>query len=299
MPAPLRRRRLAAVLARLLRTSVPASLAFVGCEEPDSAVEETVRVRSDQAPYADLIAACRADDFDCDPLCEKILVARGEDPTYVTLEECRFRDIAAGLAEVELAYTYPPDGCGRRPAGWIPTGGAGASPGAHLARCAELEEISVFAFLRLARELEELGAPPALAAAARSAAGDEVRHAALMGGLARALGAAPPPVDPPAAGARSIGAIAEENAAEGCVREAFGALCATWQAVHAADPVIAAASAIIAPDEHRHARLARAVDRFLAPRLGRADARRVADARRAALADLRVPESHPVALRFL
>jgi hypothetical protein len=298
MPAPLQRRRLAAALGRLLRTSVPASLAFVGCEDYDSAIEEMVRVRSDQAPYADLIAACRADDLACDPLCEKILVAEGEDLTWVTLEECRFRDIAAGLAEVELTYSYP-DGCGRRPAGWIATGAAGASPGAHLARCAELEEISVFAFLRLARELEELSAPPALVAAARVAAEDEVRHAAIMGGLARAHGAAPPPVDTPSAGARSIAAIAEENAAEGCVREAFGALCATWQAVHAADPVIATASSIIAPDERRHARLARAVDRFLTPRLGRADARRVADARRAALADLRVPETHPVALRLL
>ncbi|HEU5055518.1 MAG TPA: hypothetical protein VFU21_03310, partial [Kofleriaceae bacterium] len=106
-------------------------------------------------------------------------------------------------------------------------------------------------------------------------------------------------IDVTTTGGRSIGAIAEENAAEGCVREAFGALVATWQAVHAADPVVAAASAMVAPDERRHARLARAVERFLAPRLGRADTRRVADARRAALADLGVPERHPVALRFL
>ena len=299
MRPPLPRRRLAATLGRLLRTSVPASLVFGGCEGDYGAIEETVRVRSDQDPYADLIAACRADDLACDPLCEKILVAEGEDPTYVTLEECRFRDLAAGLAEVEMTYSYPPEACGRRPAGWIPTGAAGRGAGAHLARCAELEEVSVFAFLRLARELEEMRAPAALADAARAAADDEVRHAAMMGGLARALGAAPPPVEAPAAAVRSIGAIAEENAAEGCVREAFGALCATWQAVHAADPVIAAASAAVAADEHRHARLARAVDRFLAPRLGRADTRRVADARRAARADLGVPETHPIALRFL
>ncbi|HEU5059402.1 MAG TPA: hypothetical protein VFU21_22870, partial [Kofleriaceae bacterium] len=195
MTAPLRRRRLAAALGRLLRTSVPASLAFGACDGDTGSIEETVRVRSDQAPYADLVAACRADDLACDPLCEKILAAEGEDPTYVTLEECRFRDLAAGLAEVELTYSYPPEACGRRPAGWTPSAASGATPAAHLARCAELEEVSVHAFLRLARELGELGAPPALVAAARAAAADEVRHAALMGGLARALGAAPPAID--------------------------------------------------------------------------------------------------------
>jgi hypothetical protein len=295
----LQRRRLAVVLRKLLHTSVPASLAFYACEDP-GAIEETVRVRSDQAPYADLVAACRADDAACDPLCEKILAAEGEDPTWVTLEECRFRDIAAGVAEVELTYSYPPEACGRRPAGWSPAAGRdGASLGAHLARCAELEEVSVHAFLRLAGELDAIGAPAALAAAARGAAADEVRHAALVGGLARALGAEPPPVQVAAPAARSLGAIAEENAAEGCVREAFGALLATWQAVHAADPLVAAAWSIIAPDERRHARLARAVDRFLAPRLTRSEARRVADARRAALADLGVPEAHPLALRLL
>lgn len=294
----LQRRRLAVVLRRLLYTSVPASLAFSGCEDPN-AIAETVRIRSDQAPYAALIAACRADDTACDPLCEKILVAEGEDPSWLTLEECRFRDISAAVAEVELTYSYPPEACGRRPAGWTPAGGGGASLGAHLARCAELEEVSVHSFLRLAGELVELGAPAELAAGARAAAADEVRHAALVGGLARALGAEPPAVEVAGRAARSLGAIAEENAAEGCVREAFGAVLATWQAAHAADPLLAATQSIIAPDERRHARLAGAVDRFLAPRLSRADARRVADARRAALADLGVPEDHPLALRLL
>ena len=292
------RRRLVVLLRRLLHTSVPVSLAIAACEDT-GAIEETVRVRSDQAPWAELVAACRADDDACDPLCEKVLAAEGEDPTYVTLEECRFRDLAADLAEVELTYRYPPEACGRRPAGWTPAATAGGSVAAHLARCAELEEVSVHAFLRLAAELAELDAPPPLVRAARAAAADEVRHAALVGGLARALGAAPPPVRVAAAGSRSPGDIAEENAAEGCVREGFGALLATWQAVHAADPLVAAASAIVAPDERRHARLARAVDRFLAPRLTRAEARRVREARRGALAGLPLTGAHPIAERLL
>lgn len=288
-----------AVLRRLLDTSVPVSLAILGCDD-GTAIEETVRVASDRAPYADLVAACRADDEACDPLCEKILASEGEDPSYLYLEECRFRDIASGVAEVEMTYSYPPEACGRRPAGWTPAARtADGALAAHLARCAELEHASVFAFLRLARELEELDAPPALAAAARAAAVDEVRHTVLVGWLARGLGAEPPRAEVAAAAPRAIGAIAEENAAEGCVREAFGALIATWQAARSPDPLLRAASSIIAPDERRHAGLARAVDRFVAPRLSRADARRVADARRAAVADLALPAGHPVARHLL
>lgn len=290
-----------AALRRLLHTSVPVPLAAHACAGYDGAIEETVRVASDRAPYAELVAACRADDGACDPLCEKVLAAEGEDPSYLVLEECRFRDLAPGVAEVEMTYSYPlDDSCGRRPAGWTPT--ARRADGAlalHLARCAELEHASVFAFVRLARELEELGAPTVLADAARRAAGDEIRHAALVGGLARALGAAPPAALVAAPMPRSIGDIAEENAAEGCVREAFGALLATWQAVHAADPLLAAAQSIIAPDERRHARLARAVDRFVAPRLTRAARRRALDARRAAVVDLGVPDRHPLASHLL
>jgi hypothetical protein len=95
--------------------------------------------------------------------------------------------------------------------------------------------------------------------------------------------------------ARSIGEIAEENAAEGCIREGLGALLAGLASIRAADPIHRAAQAIIAPDERRHAALARAVDRFLTPRLTRAQARRARDARRAALADLRIPERHRLA----
>jgi len=284
---------LVAALRRLLHTSVPISLAVLACD--DAAIEETVRVASDQAPYAALLEACRADDAACDPLCEKVLAGQGEDPTFVLLEECRFRDVEAGVAEVEITYSYPPEGCGRRPAGWQPRQAAGGALADHLARCAELEHASVHAFLRLARELEGLGAPTHLIAAAGAAAIEEIRHAALMGGLAAALGVAAGTPVVSSERARSIGEIAEENAAEGCVREGLGALVAGFESIRAGDPIHRAAQAIIAPDERRHAALARAVDRFLAPRLTRAGARRVAEARRAALADLGIPERHRLA----
>jgi hypothetical protein len=280
----LRHRHLRAALNRLLRASIP--VLALGCED-GSAVEETVRIYADRPPYVDLVADCRADDLACDPLCQKVLGAQGEDPSYLTLHECRFRDLTGGMAEVEMTYSYPPEACGRRPPGWSPSAvPAAGALSAYLARCAELEHASVFAFLRLARELEDSGAPAPLPAAARRAALDEVRHTALMGGLARWLGAEPASAQVIDAAPRDLAAIAEDNAAEGGAREAFGAALATWQAAHATDLMLRAAMAIIAPDERRHARLAAQVDRFLRPRLTRTAARRVGEARRAAIADL-------------
>lgn len=57
-------------------------------------------------------------------------------------------------------------------------------------------------------------------------------------------------------GVRSLDAIAEENAREGCVRETFGALVATVQAARALDPVVRTEMEIIARDETEHAALA-------------------------------------------
>lgn len=58
--------------------------------------------------------------------------------------------------------------------------------GDYFARCAELEAISVHAFVRLAAEVRARGAPEALARRAVIAAEDEVRHTRAMTGLARA-----------------------------------------------------------------------------------------------------------------
>ncbi|HWZ87964.1 MAG TPA: hypothetical protein VNW92_03915 [Polyangiaceae bacterium] len=61
--------------------------------------------------------------------------------------------------------------------------------------------------------------------------------------------------------------MALENAVEGCVRETYGALVATWQAQVARDPVVRAAMKRIARDETRHAALSWSVGSWLETRL--------------------------------
>jgi hypothetical protein len=82
---------------------------------------------------------------------------------------------------------------------------------------------------------------------------------------------------------RSLEAIAIENAAEGCVRETWGAVIALWQTNTAADPEVRAVFAQIAKDEARHAALAWAVDEWVRPLLDD-DARARVDAAREAAA---------------
>jgi hypothetical protein len=158
--------------------------------------------------------------------------------------------------------------------------------GAYFAEMARLEGASVHAFRHLRRELVEHRAPRRLVRAAERAARDEIRHARMTaalawrhGGLAVAPTVQPRPV-------RDLEAIALENAVEGCAREAFGALIATWQAVAARDPEIRAVMARIARDETRHAVLAFEVDAWLRKRLDPSVRARVAQARRDAFAEL-------------
>jgi len=152
----------------------------------------------------------------------------------------------------------------------------------YLARAAHLEAASVPAFEQLAEELGEHAAPAGLVARARRAARDEVRHARVMAALARRFGgtAAPAVVGPRRA--RPLEALALENAVEGCVRETFGAVTATWQARAAGDARVRAVMARIATDETRHAELALAIAGWVEPRLDDAARARVTNARRAA-----------------
>jgi len=139
--------------------------------------------------------------------------------------------------------------------------------GAFLAECAALEAASVPAFVRLARQLTQLGAATLVSAARRSAR-DEVRHTGYMTALAARYGAT---VQAPSVGApaRACSAfeIARENAVEGCVRESFGAVIAFQQAALARDPVVAQVMRAIAVDETRHADLSWRVAAWLEPLL--------------------------------
>jgi rubrerythrin len=179
-------------------------------------------------------------------------------------------------------------GGGRRPAGLARARfDACSAMGDFFARVAHLEAASVDAFVALARELEARGAPPSLVRMAERCARDERRHARVTTRLARRFGGAVPAVRVARARKRSLAAMAIENAVEGCVRETFGAMVATWQAANAGDADVASAMRTIARDETRHAAMAWAVARWLEPQLDARARVRVARARRGAIAALR------------
>jgi hypothetical protein len=182
-----------------------------------------------------------------------------------------------------LDCTSACDAVGRRPAGLVgePALAAAGRLDQWLARAAHLEAASVPAFAQLQRELTAHGAPERLVAGARRALADEVRHAQIMSGLARAAGARLERVDVAPTPLRSLVALASENAVEGCVRETAGAVVAARQAALLGDAPLGRVLAAIAVDERRHANLAWAIDDWARPRLTRAE-RRAVDAARAA-----------------
>jgi hypothetical protein len=85
---------------------------------------------------------------------------------------------------------------------------------------------------------------------------------------------------------RDLEAVATENVVEGCVRETYGALDATWIAQNARDPRVRAAMETIARDETRHAALSWQIFRWSGRLLGAAARRRIAAARVAAVRQL-------------
>jgi hypothetical protein len=186
---------------------------------------------------------------------------------------------------------------GRRPEGLV---AAAPSRTNHLAKYFEdmtrLEAASIPAFRILRRELALHGASKKLLRSARAAARDEIRHARAARALAKRFGGryVPPVIKPKPV--RSVEAIAIDNAVEGCVRETFGAMMATWQATTAADPAIRKVMHRVALDETRHAALALRVAAWAERRLDEAARGRVRAARREAVAavlselDYEVPE---------
>lgn len=233
----------------------------------------------------------------CDDLCHALDAIRvdagpndGELPDGSVLTQRNpmfyYAEASCELTGSELVCTYRPI-CigGRAPDGLEPPSAVPGSSaaGRWLADAAHLERASVEAFEELARELAAYGAPAALVTAARAAADDERRHAALVTRLARAYGARVAPVRRRRAGIRTLAAIATENATEGCVREAFGALSAAHQAERAEDPHARRVYAEIARDEARHALFSLELSTWASARLDDRDRDRVEAARRSAL----------------
>jgi hypothetical protein len=204
--------------------------------------------------------------------------------------------VSPGAQEV---LEKPDSNCsvGRRPAGLgAPAPDCDSPPaGRYLAQAARLEAASVYAFLDIERELAAHGAPSHLVDAARCAAEDEVRHARMTAGLARRFGARRverPQVD--STSPRDLEGLLLDNAIEGCVRETYGAAVGVWQAENAVDPVVAKCMRQIAEDELRHAELAWAIAAWFEPKLSASSRRRIREARRAAITELRGELHQPV-----
>lgn len=180
-----------------------------------------------------------------------------------------------------------PGSAGRVPAGLeATTVRARTALGAYFASAARLEAASVTAFRRLREELALHGAPAELLDAARDAERDEVRHTRAMARLARRHGGRYERPRVAEIAPRSLETIAHENAVEGCARETFGALLATWQAARVDDPELAATLTAIAKDETRHAALSWAVARWSLTRLGGSAAACMSEAWSKALAEV-------------
>lgn len=155
--------------------------------------------------------------------------------------------------------------------------------GSELANMASHEAGAALAFAQLARELDRHGVSPQFSRRARRAAREEVRHAQLVGGLARAHGgqfSVTRPIDT----GRTLEAIALENATEGCVRETLGALIGLHQSRHASDAAVRAVMAEVSRDELGHSAWSHALADQLDGQLSLAARRRVREAREQALA---------------
>jgi len=213
------------------------------------------------------------------------------------LDAAQCTDVCAGNTGVITCVRESPDSVlcilqpypceGRRPAGlWPATRRPRSGFERHLADAAWLEAASVDAFRVLRHELHAHGAPRRLLRGASRSARDERRHARAAGALARRFGVAIPAVERADSPRRSLEAIALENAVEGCVRETWGALVALRQASRAGELSVRATMRRIARDEIRHAELAWAIDRWIAPRLTARQRGRVREARVAAVAEL-------------
>lgn len=224
----------------------------------------------------------------------------GYELTYLEQGECsplfeiKLRVYADGRVE-ELSRTQlenAPCAIGRRPDGLCDDGdapGAGRdeTAGQLFARAARLEDASVRAFVVLARELGENGAPASLGRRARRSARDEVRHARATARLAKKLGGRPVRARVEPARRRGLFGIALENAVEGCVRETYGALLAAYQARASTHADVRRELARIAADEARHAELSWDVHRWIMTRLDERERAEIGRAMRAAIADLR------------
>ncbi len=198
----------------------------------------------------------------CELLCMSLVQDRSESKPGRLKVSCRLTTNAspedALVCNIPRFYCEGPHPAGRRFEGMLPEGEVeGEELGRAWARIAFSEHTAIHAFALLGAELAHHGAPAALVRRCTEAMCDEVEHALATQRLAFAHGvtrlspvSAPAPCPP-----RGLLEIALENAAEGCVREAYAALETRWQSRHAADPQARSVFARISDDETGHAEL--------------------------------------------
>src|SRR5690606_8265202 len=144
-------------------------------------------------------------------------------------------------------------------------------------------------------------APERLLRLAERAQQDEQRHALQMTELAVRYGARPGEHRSEGRKPQSLLELALDNAAEGCVRETFGAAYAAFQALKARDPKVRETLRQIAVDETRHAELSFQIHSWVETQLPPEQRAELASAMKAAVAKLRAEVAHaqPVAVRVL
>ena len=245
-----------------------------GCPDRDPP-EETLLDMPD-AELTALVTKCKMDGH-CEPLCNEVFERQHGAPPPSQLLTCFLT--VDGESSLDMVVYGVDAQCigGRRPAGYRRGRPCGPAVGAYIAQQAELEAASVRAFADLHDDLIALGAPRPLVRATVSAAADEVRHARVCDRLARRHGVTPALRALGAAPRRTRAQLATDNLVEGCVRETYGAVLASYQARAARDPELRGAMSAIARDEAKHAALSWRLHRWLWPRLS-------SDERRAALA---------------
>jgi hypothetical protein len=199
-------------------------------------------------------------------------------------------DANVTVLDEQLLERLNDDQCaiGRRPPGLLSHTDGYDSLGRFFAGIAHLEAASVPAFEILEAELRALGAPCGLVTEARRSRDDEVRHAARMDALARRFGSTPAEVRVEQKPMRSLFEVALDNAVEGCVRETYGALVATHQAMTATDDEVRSAMLDIADDETRHAALSWQIAAWASPQLTDSEHAAIETAQKEAIAALRI-----------
>ena len=268
------------ILLRILLVTTPLAGLTSGCigtsscdGDDDHTQVFTLDAAGDGSTSNDGVPDGGVTTFNCADICRE-RVGAGNNITY-----CSPTKDENGNDAVSCTFTVICEG--RRPAGLAsrPPSSAANEVGRFFARVSHNEAASVDAFRVLRDELRAHSAPRTLVRASIRSARDEVRHARMTAALAKRYGAAAerPTVAPRPI--RPLADIAAENAAEGCVRETYGALVATWQARAAADPVVRAVMRRIARDEARHAALGWKVARWAEARLDHTSRARVAEAR--------------------